>query len=111
MEELMEETYARKCHSKEPDGKTCSNSYALRKAAIDNRNFYGNYAAAAIMKNFYMDYLLKSVEDEEYTKCLIRRIQNMCTAGGNLTKFVCNNKSVMMRIPENHMRKNLKTLT
>lgn len=36
----------------------------------------------------------------------------MCIAGGfNLIKFINNNKSVLMTIPENHRGKNLKMLT
>ena len=54
------------------------------------------------MKNFHVDDLLKSVEDEEYAKYLTRRVQKMCSAGGfNLTKFISNNKLVLMSIPEN----------
>ena len=61
------------------------------------------------MKNFYVDDLLKSVEDEEYVKDLIRRIQKMFSAGGfNLTKFISNNKLVLMSIPENHRREGVK---
>ena len=86
-----------------------SSNYALRKAAVDNSNNYRNDAAAAIMKNFYVDDLLKSVEDEEYAKVLIRRVQKTCNAGGfNLTKFISNNKLVLMSIPENHIREGVK---
>ena len=86
-----------------------SGNYELRKAAVDNSSCYGNDAAVAIMKNFYVDDLLKSVEDEEYAKDLIRRIRKMCIAGGfNLTKFISNNKLVLMSIPENHRREGVK---
>ena len=86
-----------------------SSNYVLRKAAVDNSSCYGNDAAAAIMKNFYVNDLLKSVEDEEYAKDLIRRIKKMCSAGGfNLTKFINNNKLVLMSIPENHRREGVK---
>ena len=84
-----------------------SSNYALRKAAVNNSSCYGNDAAAA-MRRFYVDDLLKSVEDEEYAKDLIR-IQKMCSAGRfNLTKFISNNKLVLMGIPENHRREGVK---
>ena len=87
-----------------PSSRNC----ALRKAAVDNSSCYRNDAAAAIVKNFYVDDLLKSVEDE-YTKDLIRRIQKMCSAGKfNFTKFISNNILVLMSIPENHRREDVK---
>ena len=53
--------------------------------------------------------LLKSVEDEEYAKDLMRRIQNMCSAGGfYLTKFSSNSKLVLMSIREKQRREGLK---
>ena len=56
-----------------------------------------------------MDDLLKSVEDEEYTKNLIRAIQKMCGAGRfNLTRFISNNKLVLMSIPEDHRKEGSK---
>ena len=55
-----------------------------------------------------MDDLLKLVEDEEYAKDIIRKVQNMCSAGRfNLTKFISNNKSVLISIPENHRREGI----
>ena len=40
----------------------CSN-YALRRAAIDNKDVYGTDAATTLLKNFYVDDLLKSMKD------------------------------------------------
>ena len=86
-----------------------SSNYALKKAAVDNSSCYGNDAAPAIMKNFYVDDLLKSVEEEKYAKDLIRRIQKIGSVSGfNLTKFISNNKLVLMSIPENHRREGVK---
>ena len=60
------------------------------------------------MKNYYVDDLLKSVEDEEHAKDLIR-IQKMCSAGGfKLTKLTSNKKLVLMSVPENHRREDVK---
>ena len=75
----------------------------MRKAAVNNNSCYGSDATPAITKNFYVDDLLKLVEDEKYSKDLIRRIQKMCNVNGfKLTKFISNNKLVLMSIPENH---------
>ena len=85
-----------------------SSNHALRKEAVDNSSCYGYDATVAIMKSFYVDNLLKSVEDEEYAKDLIR-IRKMCSAGRfKLTKFISNNKLVLVSIPENHRREGIK---
>ena len=48
-------------------------------------------------------------EDEEYAKDLIKRIPKMCSADGfNLTKFISNNRLVLMSIPENNRREGVK---
>ena len=85
-----------------------SSNHALRKEAVDNSSCHGYDATVAIMKSFYVDNLLKSVEDEEYAKDLIR-IRKMCSAGRfKLTKFISNNKLVLVSIPENHRREGIK---
>ena len=40
----------------------CGSNYALRKAAFNKINCYGNYAAEAIMKKFYVHDLLKQLK-------------------------------------------------
>ena len=85
-----------------------SSSYASRKVAVDNSSCYGNGTTAIIIKNIYVDDLLKSVEDEECTEDLIRRIQKMCCAGGFNLKFISNNNSVLVRIPENQRKRESK---
>ena len=61
------------------------------------------------MKNFYVDDLLKSVKTEKYAVDLIKRVKEMCAAGGfNLTKFICNRKNVLMSIPDIHRREGVK---
>ena len=62
------------------------------------------------MNNFYVDDLLKSATSENYAVDLIKRVKKMCAAGGfNLTKFICNRKNVLMRIPDVHRRKGVKS--
>ena len=61
------------------------------------------------MKNFYVDDLLKSVKTEKYAVDLIKRVKEMCAAGGfNLTKFICKRKNVLMSIPDIHRREGVK---
>ena len=61
------------------------------------------------MKNFDVDDLLKSVKTEKYAVDLIKRVKEMCAAGGfNLTKFICNRRNVLMSIPDIHRREGVK---
>ena len=86
-----------------------SSNYALKRTAVDNSSSYGVDASETAMINLYVDDLLKSVESEEYAIDLIKRIKEMCTAGGfNLRKFICNRKSVLMSIPDIHRREAVK---
>ena len=76
-----------------------SSNYALQRTAVDNSSSFGVDASETVMKNFYVDDLLKSVKSEEYAVDLIKRVKEMCAAGGfNLTKFICNRKNVLMSI-------------
>ena len=76
-----------------------SSNYALKRTAVDNSSSFGVDASETVMKNFYVDDLLKSVKSEEYAVDLIKRVKEMCAAGGfNLTKFICNRKNVLMSI-------------
>ena len=59
-----------------------SSNYALKKTAVDNRNYYGLHASEPVMKNLYEDNLLKSVESEEYAVVLIKKVKEMCNASG-----------------------------
>ena len=86
-----------------------SSNYALKRTAVDNSSSYGVDASETAMINLYVDDLLKSVESEEYAIDLIKRIKEMCTAGGfNLRKFICNRKNVLMSIPDIHRREAVK---
>ena len=86
-----------------------SSNYALQRTAVDNSSSFGVDASETVMKNFYVDDLLKSVKSEEYAVDLIKRVKEMCAAGGfNLTKFICNRKNVRMSIPDIHRREGVK---
>ena len=86
-----------------------SSNYALKKTAVDNSSSCVVDASETVVKNLYVDDLLKSVESEEYAVDLIKRVKEMCTAGGlNLTKFTCNRKNVLINIPDIHRREEVK---
>ena len=58
------------------------------------------------MKNVYAYDLLKSVENEEYAVELIKRVNEICIAGGlYLTKFISIKKNVFMKLPDIHRKK------
>ena len=86
-----------------------SSNYALKRTAVDNSSSFGVDASETVMKNFYVDDLLKSVKSEEYAVDLIKRVKEMCAAGGFiLKKFICNWKNVLMIIPDIHRREGVK---
>ena len=58
-----------------------------------------------------MDDLLKSVKDLDTAKTLVKNFINMCRSGGfNLTKFISNNKKLLISIPEDKRRPSVKDL-
>ena len=86
-----------------------SSNYTLKKTAACNSSSFGADVSETVMKNFYIDDLLKLVKSEEYAVDLIKRVKEMCAAGGfNLTKFICNRKNVLMSVPDIHRRKGVK---
>ena len=86
-----------------------SSNYTLKKTAAYNSSSFGADVSETVMKNFYIDDLLKLVKSEEYAVDLIKRVKEMCAAGGfNLTKFICNRKNVLMSVPDIHRRKGVK---
>ena len=86
-----------------------SSNYALKRTAVHNSVSYCVDASETVMKNFYVDDILQSVENEEYAVGLIKRVKEMCAAGGfNLTKFICNRKNVLMSIPDIHRRERVR---
>ena len=77
---------------------SCAN-FALRQAAKDNEDSFGQECADVLRRNFYVDDMLKSYPDEKSAKENILQVEEMCKRGGfNLTKFVSNSKQVMSAI-------------
>ena len=87
---------------------SCSN-YALCRTAVENEAVFGEAAADALHHNFYVDHLLKSIEDLDSAKQLVKDVINMCKSGGfHLTKFISNNKELLLSVPENQRRMGVK---
>ena len=77
----------------------CAN-YALKQAAKDGKDKFGQEAAETLEKNFYVDDLLKSVKDTNSAISLVANVSGMCEdAGFNLTKIVSNCEEVVNSIP------------
>lgn len=58
------------------------------------------------MKNVYAYDLLNSTENQEYAVELIKRVNEICIAGGfNLTKFISIKKNVLMNLHDIHRKK------
>ena len=87
---------------------SCSN-YALRKTATYNADQYGQEAAEVMKSNFYVDDLLKSVDDPKFAMILVKNVIDMCKVGGfHLTKFMSNNRELLVSIPKDQSRDGVK---
>ena len=87
---------------------SCSN-YALQKTATNNADQYGQEAAEVVRSNFYVDDLLKSVDNPKTAMILVKNVVDMCKSGGfHLTKFISNNRELLISIPEDQRRNDVK---
>ena len=87
---------------------SCLN-YALCRTAVESESIYGRAAAEALHHNFYVDDLLKSMRDLESAKQLVKDVISMCKGDGfHLTKFISNNKELLLSIPEHQRRLEMK---
>ena len=79
---------------------SCSN-FALKKAATDNSDKFGQEAAKTLLRNFYFDDLFKSTKGADEAASLSKDVVQMCAAGGfRLTKFISNHPDVLSAVPE-----------
>ena len=79
---------------------SCSN-YALLSTAMEDESVVGEVAASTLHRKFYVDNLFKSMKYLNSTKQLLKDVINMCKSGGfHLTKFVSNNKELLLSVPE-----------
>ena len=87
---------------------SCAN-YALKRTANDNVEKFGFEASEVVRDNFYVDDLLKSVDDLEKAKTIVKNVISVCKSGGfHLTKFISNDKELLMSIPEEQRRTGVK---
>ena len=87
---------------------SCSN-YALKRSATDNADQYGQEAEEVVRSNFYVDDLLKSVDNPKTGMILVKNVVDMSRSGGfHLTKFISNNRELLISIPEDQRRNGVK---
>ena len=87
---------------------SCSN-YTLKRTATNNADQYGQEAAEVVRSNFYVDDLLKSVDNPKTAMILVKNVVDMSKSGGfHLTKFISNNRELLISIPEDQRRNGVK---
>ena len=88
---------------------SCSNC-VLKRTATDNAYQYGQEAAEVVRSNFYVDDLLKSVDNPKTGMILVKNVVDMSRSGGfHLTKFISNNRELLISIPEDQRRNGVKS--
>ena len=66
---------------------------------------------SSVLRNFYADDCLKSVEDEEEALEVAHELIGLCNKGGfKLNKWVSNNRTLLLSIPEESRSKEIKDL-
>ena len=86
----------------------CSN-YTLKRTATDNADQYGQEVEEVVGSNFYVGDILKSVDDPKTAMIRVKNVVGMCKGGGfHLTKFVSNNRELLISIPEDQRRNSVK---
>lgn len=86
-------------------------SYALRKCAEDNREFFDATVVNTVLHNFYVDDCLKSVSSEEEAVLLFHNLKALLQKGGfNLTKWTSNSRKTLAAIPVKDRAKEVKDL-
>ena len=84
---------------------SCSN-YALKRTATGNADQYWQEAAEVVRRNFYANDLLKYVDDPK-AMILVKHVE--CKSGRfHLTKFISNNRELLISIPEDQRRNGVK---
>ena len=84
-------------------------NYALHRSDVENETVFGEASASALHHNIYVDDLLKSIEDLNSAKQLVKDVINMSMSGGfHLTKFISNNKALLLSVPDHHRRMGVK---
>lgn len=85
--------------------------HALRKTAEDHCDSFPVDVINTVNRNFYMDDCLKSLPSEEEAEKMVKDLTDICQKGGfHLTKWISNNRGVLLSIPEEDRSKNLHEL-
>ena len=83
-----------------------SSNYALKRTATDNADQYWQEAAEVVRSNFSANDLLKYVDDPK-AMILVKNVE--CKRGRfHLTKFISNNRELLISIPEDQRRNGVK---
>ena len=78
----------------------CCAAYALRKVASDNETNADVDAVETIRSNIYVDDLCKSSPTEQEAVKLVTQLRQLLASDGFwLTKFLSNEKNVMLNVP------------
>jgi hypothetical protein len=87
-------------------------SYALRRAASDQRDEFSAEAVSTVMLNFYVDDCLKAVsQPSEAAKLVSELRQLLANKGFRLTKWISNDRSVLESIPESERAASIKQVS
>lgn len=86
-------------------------SYALRRCAEDNKDYFDAAVVDTVLHNFYVDDCLRSVASEQEAVKLHRDLKDICHTGGfKLTKWMTNNRNVLSSIPQEDRATEVKDL-
>ena len=89
---------------------SCAN-YALRRTAEDNRAEFSKEVVGCVQRDFYVDDFLKSVGSPQVAIRLISELSELLRLGGfHLTKWICNDRTVMKTVIESERAKVIKGL-
>ena len=79
----------------------CCAAYALRKVTSDNETNADVDAVETIRSNIYVDDLCKSCPTEQEAVKLVTQLRQLLACGGfRLTKFLSNEKNVLLNVPQ-----------
>ena len=89
----------------------CVQINTLKTTADKYEEQFKEDVADFVRNKFYVDDGLQSVKTPEQAVRLVQKISELCKAGGfHLHKFICNDKTVVEKIPEEARAKNIQQI-
>ena len=89
---------------------SCAN-FGLLRTARDNSSEFHPSVSSTVTRNFYVDDCLTSVKSQDEAIDLVNELQRLLRRGGfNLTKWICNSRAVLEKIPQSDRAKEVKDL-